>query len=150
MVTVFLWYNYIIPCFFDEYTIVLRFFCEQMTFCLNFFKKVSENEQFIQCLGGYMSVSNTHFGANRIGDMLKECKSIFFCGVGGINMSSLAHISFVNGMKVGGSDRTPSALTKRLEEEGVEIFYCHSAENVEKYDAFVYTVAIGEDNPEFK
>ena len=149
MVTVFLWYNYIIPCFFDEYTIVLRFFCEQMTFCLNFFKKVSENEQFIQCLGGYMSVSNTHFGANRIGDMLKECKSIFFCGVGGINMSSLAHISFVNGMKVGGSDRTPSALTKRLEEEGVEIFYCHSAENVEKYDAFVYTVAIGEDNPEF-
>ena len=97
-----------------------------------------------------MSVSNTHFGAKRIGDMLRECKSVFFCGIGGINMSSLAHISLVKGMRVGGSDRTPSALTERLENEGVEIFYSHSADNVEEYDAFVYTVAIGEDNPEYK
>ena len=96
-----------------------------------------------------MSVSNTHFGANRIGELLKECKSIFFCGIGGINVSSLAHISLVNGMRVGGSDRTPSALTKRLEEEGIKVFYSHRAENVENYDAFVYTVAIGEDNPEY-
>ncbi len=96
-----------------------------------------------------MSVSNTHFGANKIKEMLKECKSIFFCGIGGINMSSLAHISLVNGMKVGGSDRTPSSLTERLESEGVKIYYSHSADNVEDYDAFVYTVAIGEDNPEY-
>ena len=96
-----------------------------------------------------MSVSNTHFGANKIKEMLKECKSIFFCGIGGINMSSLAHISLVNGMKVGGSDRTPSSLTERLESEGVNVYYSHSADNVENYDAFVYTVAIGEDNPEY-
>ena len=96
-----------------------------------------------------MSVSNTHFGANRIGEMLKDCKSVFFCGIGGINMSSLAHVTLVNGMSVGGSDRTPSALTERLEGEGVKIFYSHSADNVENYDAFVYTVAIGEDNPEY-
>ena len=96
-----------------------------------------------------MSVSNTHFGANRIKEMLKECKSVFFCGIGGINMSSLAHISLVNGMRVGGSDRTSSALTKRLEAEGVKIFYSHLADNVEDYDAFIYTVAIGEDNPEY-
>ena len=96
-----------------------------------------------------MSVSNTHFGANKIKEMLKECKSIFFCGIGGINMSSLAHISLVNGMKVGGSDRTPSSLTERLESEGVKIYYSHSADNVENYDAFVYTVAIGEDNLEY-
>lgn len=96
-----------------------------------------------------MSVSNTHFGANKIKEMLKECKSIFFCGIGGINMSSLAHISLVNGMRVGGSDRTPSSLTERLESEGVKIYYSHSADNVENYDAFVYTVAIGEDNPEY-
>ena len=96
-----------------------------------------------------MSVSNTHFGASRINEMLRECNSIFFCGIGGINMSSLAHISLVNGMRVGGSDRTPSTLTERLEAEGVRIYYSHSAENVESYDAFVYTVAIGEDNPEY-
>lgn len=97
-----------------------------------------------------MSVSNTHFGAKRIDEMLKECKSVFFCGIGGINMSSLAHVTLVSGMRVGGSDRTPSALTQRLAKEGVEIFYSHSADNVENYDAFVYTVAIGEDNPEYK
>ena len=96
-----------------------------------------------------MSVSNTHFGAENIKNMLSCCKSIFFCGIGGINMSSLAHISLVNGMQVGGSDRTPSVLTEKLSSEGVEIFYSHSAENVENYDAFVYTVAIGEDNPEY-
>ena len=100
-------------------------------------------------LGGDMSVSNTHFGAKRIAELLKDCKSIFFCGIGGINMSSLAHISLVNGMRVGGSDRTPSELTLRLEKEGIEVFYSHDPKNIESYDAFVYTVAIGEDNPEY-
>ena len=96
-----------------------------------------------------MSVSNTHFGAAQIEKMLKSCKSIFFCGIGGINMSSLAHVSAVNGWKVGGSDRTRSRLTERLESEGIEIFYSHNADNIENYDAFVYTVAIGEDNVEY-
>ena len=65
-------------------------------------------------------------------------------------MSSLAHVALTCGMRVGGSDRTPSALTDRLAGEGAAIFYSHSADNVESYDAFVYTVAIGEDNPEYQ
>ena len=96
-----------------------------------------------------MSVSNTHFGTKIISEKLSCAKSVFFCGIGGINMSSLAHISLVNGMRVGGSDRTPSALTERLEREGVQIFYRHDAENLDGYEAFVYTVAISEDNPEY-
>ncbi|MBP3370486.1 MAG: UDP-N-acetylmuramate--L-alanine ligase [Clostridia bacterium] len=96
-----------------------------------------------------MSISNTHFGAQRIAEMLKDCKSIFFVGIGGINMSSLAHISLCNGMRVGGSDRVRSALTDRLSGEGVEVFYQHDANNVTGYDALVYTVAISEDNPEY-
>lgn len=96
-----------------------------------------------------MSLVNTHFGAERIEQMLKECKSIFFVGIGGINMSSLAHVSLVGGMKVGGSDRIRSALTDRLANEGAEIFYSHDAKNIEGYDALVYTVAISEDNPEY-
>ena len=96
-----------------------------------------------------MSVSNTGFGAKIIGEKLSECKSVFFCGIGGINVSSLAHISLINGMRVGGSDRTPSSLTERLQKEGAEIFYSHDAKNVEGYDAFVYTVAISPDNPEY-
>ena len=96
-----------------------------------------------------MSVANTHFGARRIGELLKDKKSIFFVGVGGINMSSLAHVSLVGGMKVGGSDRVRSHLTERLEREGVEIFYSHAQKNLDGYDALVYTVAISEDNPEY-
>ena len=96
-----------------------------------------------------MSVLNTGFGAKVIGEKLSGCKSVFFCGIGGINVSSLAHISLMNGMSVGGSDRTPSELTHRLEAEGARIFYSHDAKNVEGYDAFVYTVAISPDNPEY-
>jgi UDP-N-acetylmuramate--alanine ligase len=96
-----------------------------------------------------MSVANTHFGARRIGELLKDKKSIFFVGVGGINMSSLAHVSLVGGMKVGGSDRVRSHLTERLEREGVEILYSHDEKNLDGYEALVYTVAISEDNPEY-
>ncbi len=98
-----------------------------------------------------MSVPNTHFGAMQINELVKRAprKSIFFVGIGGINMSSLAHISHIRGMKVGGSDRTPSTLTRRLEGEGIDVFYAHDASNIEGYDMLVYTVAIAEDNPEY-
>ena len=96
-----------------------------------------------------MSVQNTHFGAKKIEEMLDGKKSVFFIGIGGINMSSLAHITRVRGMRVGGSDRTPSALTGRLEEEGIEIFYSHNSDNLAGYEAVVYTVAITNDNPEY-
>ncbi len=81
--------------------------------------------------------------------MLKGCKSIYFIGIGGINMSSLAHISHLRGYRVGGSDREKTALTERLRTEGIEVLYSHNAENIESYDAAVYTVAISEDNPEY-
>ena len=96
-----------------------------------------------------MAIENTHLGAHRIAEALSECKSIFFIGIGGINMSSLAHISKKRGYKVGGSDRAKSALTERLAAEGIEIFYSHCADNLDGYDAVVYTVAISSDNPEY-
>lgn len=96
-----------------------------------------------------MATENTHFGYERISEMLKGCKSIFFIGIGGINMSSLAHISFLRGYRVGGSDRVSTELTKRLEECGIEVFYEHKGENIDSYDAVVYTVAISPDNPEY-
>ena len=96
-----------------------------------------------------MSTQNTHFGADAIGRMLESCESIFFIGVGGVNMSSLAHICKLRGYRVGGSDRTATAVTAALEEKGIEVFYAHDAGNVASYDAVVYTVAISEDNPEY-
>ena len=96
-----------------------------------------------------MSVANTHFGANRIKEMLSNCHSVFFIGIGGINMSSLAHATLLDGKRVGGSDRARSALTERLSEAGAEVFYSHDEANLRSYDALVYTVAISEDNPEY-
>ena len=97
-----------------------------------------------------MSVQNTRLGAEKIASLLKESKKIFFVGIGGISMSSLAHISHEQGYEVGGSDRSESALTRMLESEGVKISYAHDERNVEGYDLLVYTVAISEDNPEYK
>lgn len=96
-----------------------------------------------------MATPNTHYGAENIHLMLENCKSIYFIGIGGINMSSLAHISRLRGYRVGGSDREKTTLTERLKAEGIEIYYSHEAENIESYDAVVYTVAISPDNPEY-
>ena len=64
-------------------------------------------------------------------------------------MSSLAHVTIEQGYSVSGSDRQRSPATEKLAEEGAEIFYRQEAENVEGSDAFVYTVAISPDNPEY-
>lgn len=96
-----------------------------------------------------MALQNTHYGAAEIARMLASCRSIYFIGIGGINMSSLAHLTRRAGYRTGGSDRVRSALVCRLEDEGVEIFLGHDAANLEGYDAVVYTVAVGADNPEY-
>ncbi|MBQ9428575.1 MAG: UDP-N-acetylmuramate--L-alanine ligase [Clostridia bacterium] len=95
-----------------------------------------------------MSVKNTHYGAEKITRMLAGKRAVYFLGIGGITMSSLAHITMKNGYKVGGSDRTLSPLTDRLSAEGVEVFCGHDASHLDGYDALVYTVAVREDTPE--
>ena len=98
-----------------------------------------------------MSTPNTHYGAKKIDEMLSKdkVKRVFFCGIGGINVSSLAHLTLKEGYAVRGSDRQKSNLTEALEAEGAEIFYEHKAANVDGCQAFVYTVAISPDNPEY-
>ena len=96
-----------------------------------------------------MALENTHYGAARIADMLRDCKSIFFVGIGGINLSSLAHVTHERGYRVGGSDRVRTAIVNRLATEGIAIFDGHAAEHIHGYDALVYTVAVGTDNPEY-
>ncbi len=96
-----------------------------------------------------MLTENTHHGAERVKKIMNGAQSVFFIGIGGINMSSLAHLTHIGGKKVSGSDRTESAVTKRLEAEGIKVFYRHAAENTEGCDVIVYTVAIPDDNPEY-
>ena len=75
-------------------------------------------------------------------------KSVHFIGIGGVSMSSLAHIMLNNGVKVSGSDRTESETTKRLAAAGAEIYIGQSAENIKNPELVVYTAAISKDNPE--
>ena len=96
-----------------------------------------------------MATPNTHFGATEIEKMLKNVDSVYFIGIGGINMSSLAHITHLRGKRTAGSDRTRTALTEKLEAEGIKINYEHNAKNIEGFGAVVYTVAISPDNPEY-
>ena len=96
-----------------------------------------------------LSVQNTHFGAESIKTMLRGVKNIFFIGIGGISMSALAELSAFEGYRVGGSDRAATALTSALEKKGINVYVGHDANNLNGYDAVVYTVAIGADNPEY-
>ncbi len=96
-----------------------------------------------------MATENTHFGAPEIEKMLRRVDSIYFIGIGGINMSSLAHITHLRGIRTAGSDRCKTALTEKLEAAGIKINYEHDAKNIDGFGAVVYTVAISPDNPEY-
>ncbi len=101
-----------------------------------------------------MSTPNTHEGPARILSYLQACAAhgapVFFIGVGGVMMSSLALLTARAGHPVCGSDRARTAVTDALTEGGVTVLYRHAAENVPaNCGLVVYTVAISEDNPEY-
>lgn len=96
-----------------------------------------------------MSLPNTHLGSERITKLLDHKCKIFFDGIGGVSMNSLAHISLLRGHEVSGYDRTKSEITEKLEKMGAKIYYTPSKEHVKNCDVLVYTVAISEDNPEY-
>ncbi|MBR3165344.1 MAG: UDP-N-acetylmuramate--L-alanine ligase [Lachnospiraceae bacterium] len=74
---------------------------------------------------------------------------VHFIGIGGISMSGLAEILKDRGFKVTGSDMHASALTEKLESEGVHVAIGQRAENIdENMQKIVYTAAVHADNPE--
>lgn len=75
-------------------------------------------------------------------------KNVHFIGIGGVSMSSLAHILLTNGIKVSGSDSVNSLTTEKLEKAGATIYIGQCAENIKEPDLVVYTAAISNDNPE--
>ncbi len=96
-----------------------------------------------------MALQNTHFGPNVIASLLDGKKSLFFAGIGGVSMNSLARISHLRGFQVSGYDRTPTPITRKLEAEGITVYYQSDAAHVKDCDALIYTVAMSEDNPEY-
>lgn len=96
-----------------------------------------------------MSLDNTHFGAEQIAKFLDGKKNLFFVGIGGVSMCSLARISQLRGYNVSGYDRSKTDTTVELENYGIKVFYEEDASHVENCDILIYTVAISENNPEY-
>lgn len=79
-----------------------------------------------------------------------ERDSVFFVGIGGISMSSLAELALLERKRVGGSDRAASDTTATLEKKGARIVIGHFPESVRDYALVVYTAAIPKSSPELK
>lgn len=96
-----------------------------------------------------MALPNTKHGYARIAELLANAKTVYFIGIGGVSMCSLAQMTQANGLHVRGSDRVESARTRRLERLGIQVCIGHDPQAVKAADAVVYTVAIGESDPEY-
>ena len=70
-----------------------------------------------------MALENTHYGAAEIARMLEGTNKLFFAGIGGVSMCSLARISHLRGYEVSGYDRSSSAITAALEKMGIDVYY---------------------------
>jgi UDP-N-acetylmuramate--alanine ligase len=77
-------------------------------------------------------------------------KTIYFLGIGGIGMSALARYFKLKGNTIYGYDKTPTSLTRQLEEEGIIIHYEEDIRFIPPYvDFVVYTPAIPKTHKEF-
>lgn len=81
----------------------------------------------------------------------EHIRHIYFLGIGGIGMSSLARYFHSKGVNISGYDRTATPLTKALEKEGMQIHYTENPELIpDNIDLVIYTPAIPSDNKEFE
>jgi UDP-N-acetylmuramate--alanine ligase len=78
---------------------------------------------------------------------IQNITKAYFLGIGGIGMSAIARYFHSRGVAVSGYDKTPTALTQQLEEEGI---FVHFNDDVAFFpkdaDLVVYTPAIPADN----
>ena len=85
---------------------------------------------------------------------LDTIEAVYFVGAGGIGMSAIARYFIHRGLVVAGYDKTPSDLTRRLEEEGMLIHYEENVDEIpqacKQKDTclVVYTPAIPADHKE--
>ena len=82
-----------------------------------------------------------------------DWKEVYFIGIGGIGMSAIARYYKRKGLKVGGYDKTPSDLTRALEEEGIDVHYTDDVSYVpadKEHTLVVYTPAIPHDMGELR
>ncbi len=84
---------------------------------------------------------------------LQNIRNVYFLGIGGIGMSALARYFKFTGRNVAGYDRTPTALTKAMQAEGIDV---HFEDDIRKIPSnwdpastlAVFTPALPEDHKE--
>jgi UDP-N-acetylmuramate--alanine ligase len=80
---------------------------------------------------------------------INKIRVVYFIGIGGIGMSALARFFQSDGKKVSGYDKTRTALSEELEQEGIEIHYEEDMERIPKdADLVVYTPAVPREHKE--
>jgi len=79
----------------------------------------------------------------------EKMNSVYFIGIGGIGMSALARYFHSKGARVSGYDKTPSSLTKELEQAGMSIHYEENVDLIPKdAELVVFTPAVPKEHKE--
>jgi len=81
---------------------------------------------------------------------MRRIKQIHFVGIGGAGMCGIAEVLKNQGYCVSGSDIKASKTTAQLEENGIEVFIGHAADNIKNASVLVVSTAIDPENPEVK
>lgn len=95
-----------------------------------------------------------HSAGENLNMDLDKLKSVYFVGIGGIGMSSLARYFKALGKNVGGYDKTPTTLTDELIQEGISVHFEDDLKSIDKnfldknYCLVVFTPAIPKDHGE--
>ncbi len=72
---------------------------------------------------------------------------VYFLGIGGIGMSAIAKYFNAKGVTVSGYDKTPTLITRQMQEDGIDINYEDSVDLVDKQaQLVVYTPAVPKDH----
>lgn len=81
---------------------------------------------------------------------MRRISHVHFVGIGGAGMCGIAEVIHNQGYQVSGSDIKGSAVTRRLEALGVEVFVGHDSKNIANADVVVVSSAIDRENPEIQ
>lgn len=81
---------------------------------------------------------------------MRRIKHIHFVGIGGAGMCGIAEVLKNQGYQVSGSDIKASKTTAQLEENGIQVYIGHAAENIQHANVIVVSTAIDQENPEIK
>ena len=89
-----------------------------------------------QCLPGYLHQED-----------VSQRRHVFFIGIGGSGMNTLAHYFLDQGVNVSGYDRNESSITNHLKSRGAQISNTLEGTLDNSIDLVVYTPAINKKNP---